>query len=121
MELGAEIFFSSGKRVVKRGVTRHRHWVLAAIGILALGAALGAVATLIVPVRIMPRPVVPGLSLVLGPVLAGGCMHAYGRWRKSRGKTASRLATFPGGALFAFGFALARFLLLTTGFAIGTG
>jgi hypothetical protein len=49
---------------------------------------------------------------VLSPMLAGLVMHYYGRWRESRGSEPSYTATFLGGALFAFGMALVRFLLI---------
>ena len=39
-------------------------------------------------------------------------MDRYGRWRESRDAEPSYTATFLGGALFAFGMALARFLLI---------
>ena len=66
----------------------------------------------VIPDRVFPRPPVPGLSLVLGPIAAGGMMHALGRAQAANGRTGSRLATFWGGALFAVTSSLVRLLLL---------
>jgi hypothetical protein len=50
------------------------------------------------------------MSLVLSPIVTGLLMEAYGRWRTSRGGYPSFVATFWGGALFAFVMALVRYL-----------
>lgn len=39
-------------------------------------------------------------------------MELYGRWRRSGEREASRFATWWGGAAFAFGYALTRFVLV---------
>jgi hypothetical protein len=39
-------------------------------------------------------------------------MDRYGHWRESRGVEPSYSATFWGGAVFAFGMALVRFVLV---------
>jgi len=44
-------------------------------------------------------------------------MHLYGRWKRTGGKDPSLLATFWGGALFAFAFAAARLVLMGSGIA----
>jgi hypothetical protein len=55
---------------------------------------------------------VPGASLALSPLMTGVVMAFYGRWRSRRGHAISSASTFWGGALFAFGMALVRFLLV---------
>jgi hypothetical protein len=60
----------------------------------------------------MPSLLVPGVSLVLSPLSAGLVMKAFGDWRRRRGGDPSFLATFWGGALFAFSFALVRWLMV---------
>ena len=45
------------------------------------------------------------------PILVGTLMLGFGVWRRMKGKTTTSLATCWGGAAFAFGIALARFLL----------
>ena len=86
------------------------HPVLSAIGIVLLGAAAGVLASLMWPVRIFQPGPVPGMSLVLSPLITGVVMHRYGEWREDRGQMRSSMATFWGGALFAFSMASVRFL-----------
>jgi hypothetical protein len=100
---------SMGEPFRERGRT---HPVLAGIGLLLIGGVLGVLLWLVFPVRLVPNGGIPGASLVLSPILAGLVMHWYGRWRESRGAAVSYTATFWGGALFAFGMATARFLLM---------
>jgi len=47
---------------------------------------------------------------VLAPLATGAAMHAFGARRRRRGRATSGLATFWGGAAFAFTMALARWL-----------
>ncbi len=54
----------------------------------------------------------PGASLVVSPILNGLLMHYFGAWRTPRSGPPSFIATFWGGALFAFGFAAVRLALL---------
>jgi len=50
------------------------------------------------------------LGLVLAPLATGAAMHAFGARRRRHGRATSGLATFWGGAAFAFAMALARWL-----------
>jgi hypothetical protein len=86
--------------------------VLAGVGILLLGGTLGLVASFLVPKRLLPPSRVPALSLLVAPLIAGSIMKALGDWRRARGGDPSVLATFWGGALFAFALALARWLMV---------
>ena len=97
--LGALLSPSSGKE---------RHAALAYLGIVLMGAIAGFLFSLAVPKPVLSQTPVPGLSLVLSPLLAGTSMMALGRWRRSKGRNATRLATFFGGALFAFALAFVR-------------
>ncbi len=107
-ELLLELGFSSfGEPFRER---KRAHPVLAGAGLLLLGAVLGAATRLVWPGRIFPQGPVPGLSLVLSPVATGWIMHSYGEWCERRCSPRSFVETFWGGALFAFGMALARFL-----------
>lgn len=110
LELLAELGFTSVRETVGRRGRAHPAW--AVLGIALLGAATGALAVWVVPHRVLPRSPVPGLSLILGPAAAGGMMHLFGRVQAANGRSGSRLATFWGGALFAFSFSLSRLLLL---------
>lgn len=55
---------------------------------------------------------VPGASLIVTPLLNGAFMGWYGSRRERRGNPPFFLATFRGGALFAFELSLARFLAI---------
>ena len=83
---------------------------LAGLGVLSAGAAAGVITSLVWPTRIIGPGPIPGLSLLFTPLISGVVMERYGQWLDSRGKPRTFLATFWGGALFAFGMALVRFL-----------
>jgi hypothetical protein len=78
----------------------------------ATGAAVGLGSGLVLPDRLLPKPRTAGLSLVASPLLSGVAMHAWGTLRRERGHALSPLATFHGGAAFALGAALGRFVLV---------
>jgi hypothetical protein len=86
------------------------HPVLGALGALLLGAVAGAITRMAWPGRIFDPGPFRGVSLILSPLVTGVVMDRYGEWRESRGGSRSVLATFRGGALFAFGMALVRFV-----------
>lgn len=118
-EVGLQLL---GEFLVEYGITsarepfrerRRAHPILAGFGVVLLGATAGAVTCFIHPTRLFQPGVVPGLSLLVSPLLTGLIMDRYGEWRESRGSTRSYLATFWGGALFAFGMAAVRFLWLS--------
>jgi hypothetical protein len=88
------------------------HPVIAGIGIAMWGALAGAVVSLAWPARILPPVVVRGASLVLSPLISGAVMHQYGQCRDRQRESRSHLATFWGGALFAFSMAVVRFMWL---------
>jgi hypothetical protein len=129
LQLVFELVFEFGITSVRHATTASRassghtpgvasestHPLLAAVGCLLLGALSGLVSVLVVPHRILPPPRIPGLSVFLSPLGSGLVMHTYGRWRVARDKSHSRLATFAGGALFAFTIAVTRYLLLRAG------
>ena len=86
---------------------RRAHPVVALVGAALMGGLLGLVTSLAWPARLFPSAPLPGASLLLSPLVTGLVMDRYGRWRKGKG---SYLSTFWGGALFAFGMALVRFV-----------
>lgn len=86
------------------------HPVIAVAGVLLLGGLAGVVTSLVVPFRIFPSTPLRGASLLLSPLATGAAMSVYGRWKERRGRERSFLASFWGGALFAFGMALVRFI-----------
>jgi hypothetical protein len=91
---------------------RRAHPILAFVVVFLLGAAIGLAFVAVAPNRVLPFGRIPGASLVLSPLLAGVIMEYFGRWRRARGGSPSLISTFWGGALFAFGLALTRFLLV---------
>jgi hypothetical protein len=86
------------------------HPVFAGIGIIVMGALAGVIASLVWPTRIFQPGPVRGVSLIVSPIVTGLVMERYGQWREDRAWSRSSLATFQGGALFAFSMALVRFL-----------
>jgi hypothetical protein len=110
LETVAELGFTSARAAFGRTNQGHPAWAVVAIAL--VGIAVGALTAWLVPHRVLPRPPVAGLSLVIGPIAVGGAMHLLGRAESKHGRARSRLATFWGGALFAFSFSLVRFLLL---------
>jgi hypothetical protein len=87
-----------------------RSTALAVVGIFPLGGAAGWFSLLIWPERVLQASRVPGLSLILSPLLVGLAMQAWGEYRRRNGHATTKVATFAGGAAFAFGTALVRFI-----------
>jgi hypothetical protein len=84
--------------------------VVVLIFIPLLGAFVGLFLSNMIPERILPKPPVPGVSLFLSPLATGLVMKLFGDWRRRSGCQPTTLATFWGGALFAFSMALVRWL-----------
>ena len=81
---------------------------VAVLGLFLLGAAVGGLSLLAWPGRLVKPGPIPGLSLAI--VSSAAAMQAWGTYRRAKGHVTTHLATFPGGAAFAFGTALVRFL-----------
>ena len=94
------------------GKGKKRSSVSAYFGIAIMGFIVGMIISLCFPERIVKKPPLKGLGFVVSPLIVGAMMDAFGRWRKKKGHKISRLATFSGGALFAFCSALARWLII---------
>jgi len=86
------------------------HPVIAGIGVVLLGALVGAAASVVWPSRVFDGAPVRGASLVLSPIIAGAAMEGYGRWCDKRDKARSYVASFWGGGLFALSMASVRFI-----------
>lgn len=84
--------------------------VTALIFIPLLGALIGLFLSNMIPHRILPKLSLPGISLFVSPLIAGLLMKLFGDWRRSQGHEPTMIATFWGGALFAFSLALMRWL-----------
>ena len=122
IELVVELLFQGLGELVVEGVVRvlgapfgrreRHHPIIAGIGLLVIGAALGEASCWVWPYRIVGPGPYPGLSLVISPVINGLVSDVLGAWSERHGRSRTYLATFWGGALFAFGMAGARFLFL---------
>lgn len=93
---------------------RSVHPVFAYSAIVFVGVLAGTFLFVVVPEPLLPTPRIPGLSLIVTPLAAGAAMHYFGRWRRGRGREPTWLASFWGGALFAFSTSMARFLAVHT-------
>ena len=111
IQIGMEILVEFGWAGVKGALGRENHHpAVAAAGLAVLGAGLGGASLWLFPTSLVGPGPVPGASLLLAPLAAGAVMHAWGQYRRGRGHPTTNLATFAGGAAFAFGTALVRFL-----------
>jgi hypothetical protein len=89
---------------------KNRNPILATVGYGMLGAILGALSLWLLPMRLFGHAPVSGLSLVVSPLVMGIVMQLWGGLRRARGHRTTNLATWYGGAAFAFGLSLVRFL-----------
>jgi hypothetical protein len=80
---------------------------------LSLGALIGLLSLLIFPQSFVRSSRLPGISLIIIPLLAGLTMAGIGRIRRQQGHAVLRLDTFGYGFVFAFGMALMRYLFTT--------
>jgi len=109
LQIAVELLFELGLESAGESLRRRRRAdpVIALLGATLLGGAAGLVTSLIWPTRFFEPGPLPGVSVFISPLVTGLTMHHYGRWRKGKG---SYLATFWGGALFAFGMTSVRFI-----------
>lgn len=82
---------------------------LACIGYLFLGGVAGGLSLLFFPHPLVHRSRVPGLSVVISPVLAGLGMSTVGSTLRKQNRKAMQIESFRYGFAFAFGMALVRF------------
>ena len=85
---------------------------LVCLGAVAVGFTLGASSRYLLPHRLLPPPATHGISLVLSPVASGVALHFWGSHRQGLGHAPGFLTSFWGGASFAFGCALGRFVVI---------
>jgi hypothetical protein len=87
--------------------------LLACLGYVFLGGVVGGLSLLLFPHPLVHRSRVPGLSLVVSPVLAGLGMSFVGSSRRRRNKKVMQIESFGYGFGFAFGMAVVRFFFTT--------
>jgi hypothetical protein len=110
-----QILFELAAEALSALINRQRESsaVVSAIGMALAGAAAGLLSAWLFPHRLIAtRVVLPGVSLFLAPIATGSAMHLLGKRLRHFGRYASNLATFRGGALFAFSMALIRWWLV---------
>jgi hypothetical protein len=83
--------------------------LLACLGYVFLGGMVGGLSLLLFPHPLVHRSRVPGLSLIVSPVLAGLGMSVVGSSRRKRNKKVTQIESFGYGFAFAFGIAVVRF------------
>lgn len=112
VEVVAEIVLAFGWEGLAHAMRRRQNVnpVVAGLGYAIVGTLTGGLSILILPRRLLPAGGVKGASLVLTPLVTGLVMKTYGDFRRQRGHPTTGLATFWGGAIFAFSMALVRFL-----------
>ena len=85
--------------------------ILAGAGIISMGTFSGLIFTHFIHYRVLPV-FLPYSGLILNPLASGFAMHYWGKWRDGKDKDISYMATWWGGALFAFFFTLSRLVML---------
>jgi hypothetical protein len=111
----AEVLFELGVGAIGHGLKKRpsSNPIVSGIGYLLVGAIVGAASAWIMPNRIFRATTSNGVSLMLAPLGVGLLMMAYGKYRQSKGRETTYLATFWGGGLFAFTTAIVRWWMVT--------
>lgn len=81
------------------------------LGFSSFGAAAGVFSVLLFPHPLIHRSQIPGISLVVSPILAGLGMAWIGSALRHRNKKPTQLESFTYGFAFALGMAVVRFFL----------
>jgi hypothetical protein len=74
-----------------------------------MGATAGAISLAVLHRQVFTNVLVPGASMILGPICTGALMNLLGRWWVRRGNVRMALFTFWGAFCFALGMASVRF------------
>ena len=114
LEIIIEIVFAFGfeRRAEAYGRPLFRYSLWMYLGLAILGVCVGWLMSQLLPGRILAASSFRGASLILSPLIAGFVMKWFGDWREKKGHERTVLATFWGGATFAFGATLARWLMV---------
>ena len=84
--------------------------VIATVVYTALGMFAGGCSVLVFPHHLVHPSRIPGISLVVSPILTGAALSLIGALLRSREKTTTRIETFRYGFAFAFGMSTVRLL-----------
>ena len=127
LEILAELFFEAVFEfvlefltlILLRGIaavfdtSEFKNPLLACIGYVFLGGVVGGISLLFFPHPLVHPSRIPGVSMIISPVLAGLGMSFVGSVQRKRNKKVMRMESFGYGFAFAFGMALVRFLFVT--------
>jgi len=83
---------------------------VAGLGYMFLGGVTGCLSLLLFPHPLFHPSRIPGLSVIVSPVLAGLGMWLAGAVLRKRNKRVMQIESFWYGSAFAFGMAIVRFL-----------
>ena len=86
--------------------------IVTATLVVLLGIASGACSVLIFPHPLVHPSKIHGISLIVGPVLAGFAMSRLGRYLRRQGEETIPTESFLFGFMFAFAMAVVRFLFV---------
>lgn len=115
-EAAFEFVVESLGSLVLRGVamvfetSEFKNPLQACIGYAFFGGVAGGLSLLFFPHPLVHPSRVPGLSVIISPVLAGLGMSLVGSTLRKRNKKAMQIESFSYGFAFAFGMAIIRFL-----------
>jgi hypothetical protein len=112
LSLVSELFLDLGWVATSEAIRtkKRRLTIVSLLRWFALGTLLGAFSVWIHPAHFVQGHKLRLAVLFGAPIAAGVGMHVYGRTKRRRGKPPNSLATFGGGAIFAFGLHLIRYL-----------
>lgn len=108
LQLLGEALVEMGLHSASNALRRPKNPVVAALGFVILGGAVGGFSLALFPENLVPEPY-RVLNLVLTPLVAGGFMTAMGAWRARKGEERLRIDRFGYGYLFALTVGLLRF------------
>lgn len=119
LEIFLEAFFEfaieSLGALILRGIaevfdtSEFRSPIQASMAYMFFGAVVGGLSIFFVPHPLVHPSRVPGISMVVSPVLAGLGMSLVGSALRKRNKKVMRIESFGYGFAFAFGMAVVRF------------
>jgi hypothetical protein len=119
LDIAGQVFFelltAAGWGSADSPGAERRRPVLAGLGQFSVGVIAGVLSLLAFRTRLVPRPLIPGVSLALSPIATGIVMQRLGDWWSGRGRERPVLFSFWAGAIFALGMALVRFVYLELG------
>jgi hypothetical protein len=92
--------------------TEFKSPALACIGHVFLGGVVGGLSLLLFPHPLVHPSRVPGLSVIVSPIIAGLGMSLVGSARRKQNKKVLQIESFGYGFSFALGMALVRFFFV---------